>query len=195
METARYFSWDENWDEKRCQEKYNNLGREALLKSCTHKPSAEDNGYCEECSISEDDAVPMMNYIYPVYKPYNGYSDERILSVVKNTNCTLVEDNEDGELFLTLCGGGMDLSQDIALAYYLLAEGPYNMIPVDVLRSMCLQPELSIGLKEFVKVSRQGIKEIRNDIRNLQWKLKEFKESNKKARERLKERRIKGGLR
>ena len=63
-----------------------------------------------------------MNYIYPVYT--KEYSEERILRVVKETNLTLVEEEATGELFLTLCGGGMDLSQDIALAYYILAEGP-----------------------------------------------------------------------
>jgi hypothetical protein len=192
METAIQFDWSSNWSDDG-REKYRNLGREVLLDSCNHKPHASENDYCEECGISEDSAVPMMNYLYPVYNRYGGYSDARILKVVKETNCTLVEDNESGELFLTLCAGGMDLSQDIALAYYLLGDGPYNMIPVDVLRSMCLQPELSIGLKEFVTVTRQGIKEIKNDISNLQWKLKEMKQANKRARESLKAKRDKNG--
>ena len=62
------------------------------------------------------------------------------------------------------------------------------MIPVDLLRDMCLQPELSISLKDFIKVTRQGIKEIKNDIHQLQWKLKEYKEANKKARKVSKDR-------
>lgn len=193
METAIYFNWSDNYNSETGEEKYKNLGREVLVKSCKHDDKkgcnlVENSGYCEKCDISEDTAMPMMNFLYPVYKKYDGYSDEKILKMVKNTNLTLVEDNESGDLFLTLCGGGMDLSQDIALAYYILADGPYNMIPVDILRSMCLQPELSIGLKEFVKISKQGIKEIKNDITNLQYKLKDFKDANKKARTKLSER-------
>jgi len=188
MDTAIQFDWTSNVNDDGC-EKYKNIGREILLDSCKHKSSASNNGYCEKCSISEDDAMPMMNYIYPVWNRGGGYSDEKILRVVTETNCTLVEDNDSGELFLTLCGGGMDLSQDIALAYYLLGDGPYNMIPVDVLRSMCLQPGLSIGLREFVKVTKQGIREIKCEIKNLHWKLNEMKKANKEARKELAERR------
>jgi len=187
METAIQFDWLSNINESGL-EKYRNIGREILIDSCKHKSSASNNGYCEKCGISEDDANPVMNYLYPVYNKYGGYSDEKILRVVTETNCTLVEDNDSGDLFLTLTGGGMDLSQDIALAYYILGDGPYNMIPVDALRSMNLQPELSIGLKEFVKVTKQGISEIKCEIGHLQRILVEMKRVNKSAREELQRR-------
>lgn len=196
METAISFDWSENYDKNTGGVKYRNLGREVLEDNCKHTDmdsrsndkvnNISYSGSCEKCGVSEDDAIPMMNYIYPVWGKYGGYSNKKILSVVTKTNCTLVEDNDSGELFLTLCGGGMDLSQDIALAYYLLSDGPYNMIPVDVLRSMCLQPGVSIRLTEFAKVTKQGIREIKNDIGQLQRKLKEFKEANKKVRDELK---------
>jgi hypothetical protein len=44
----------------------------------------------------------------------------------------------------------------------------------------------------IVKVTRQGIKEIKCEINHLQNKLKEFKDANKIARLKLKERKMRG---
>ncbi len=54
-------------------------------------------------------------------------SEDEIASVCDRTACTVLErrdrDGEGtGEYFLALCGGGMDLSQDVALAYVLAGE-------------------------------------------------------------------------
>jgi len=75
----------------------------------------------------------------------NHYDDEKILQVVERTVCTVMENTETGEWFLTLCGGGMDLSQDIALAYHIMDK----WLPLELLQRVCTQPGLSISKEEF----------------------------------------------
>ena len=131
------YSFDVNWQEE--YENYDNVGRNALFNSCKHKNSS-DNGHCDEgkCDFSEDSAEPMMNYAYPLrHEP----SEQEILKVVKNTNCTVMRNNETEEYCLVLCGGGMDLSQDIALAY-IYAQG---WIPHSLIQEVSTQYGLSVS--------------------------------------------------
>jgi len=105
-----------DWREEFTQhpEKWTNHGRDILVDSCNHKNGARYEGWCEKCDISEDDCQPMMNYMYPLeIEP----SNEAILKVVKNTALTVLGNEDTGDFCLALCGGGMDFSQSIGLAY------------------------------------------------------------------------------
>jgi len=86
----------------------------------------------EGCPCCEDDSgnlAPMMNFIYPldyqgmVDEGYDGESRkenvERRIKIASETNCICVENQKTGEWFLTLTGGGMDLSFSIAHAYMI----------------------------------------------------------------------------
>jgi hypothetical protein len=67
-----------------------------------------------------------MNYAYLLtIEP----SEEAIYKVVSETNLTVMYNTEENAYYLALCGGGMDLSQDIALAYFYAQRWiPYSLI-------------------------------------------------------------------
>ena len=154
-----------------------NHGRQILESSCNHKNGVLDNGYCEKCDISEESAIPMMNYLYPL--ECSNFKEEDILKVVKDTNCTLLENSETGKYFLALCGGGMDLSQDIALAYVILEK----WIPQDLLTQVAKEPLLSLGSKNYKKLAREVIKQMKHNADNFKSRAKEWKESLKNLKE------------
>jgi hypothetical protein len=156
MGFAQWIDW---WKEREDYEKWRNHGRRVRRENCNHYDADEDNrdieddddkmnnieyqDYCDECGVSEDSEEPMMNYIYPL--EFDHYDDEKILQVVERTACTVMENTETGEWFLTLCGGGMDLSQDIALAYHIMDK----WLPLELLQRVCKQPGLSISKEDF----------------------------------------------
>lgn len=50
---------------------WENLGRNTIENACTHKEHGSDtnmcySGSCDECGHSEDSAIPMMNFGYPL---------------------------------------------------------------------------------------------------------------------------------
>lgn len=152
-------------------EEWNNEGRRVLLDSCKH--DVQETGYCEKCEISEDDAQPMMNYAYPVHgEP----SDEEILKVVKETCLTVME--KDGDYFLALCGGGMDLSQNIGLAYLLLN----HPIPPALALEISTQCGLNFSGTKYFKVMAGCKKSLRNAKGWYQNKIKRITEEVKKAK-------------
>ena len=80
-----------------------------------------------------------------------------MLEVIKRTNCTVIENQETGEWFLTLCGGGMDLSQDIALAYHILENG----IPYELCQSVYMQERLSICESDWEVLRKAMVKSLK----------------------------------
>lgn len=170
-------------------DKWINHGRYTLENSCNHKDtdkkSSPDNtetnirysGYCEKCGIGEDSAIPMINYLYPL--ELKNFSEDKILKVVKETNCTVLENTDSGEWFLCLCGGGMNLSQDIAYSYIILE----TWMPDDLLQSVAKQPLLSLGRKKYKILARQIIKQLKMRSEQYKQRAKEWKESLKSLRE------------
>lgn len=153
---------------------WENEGRRVLEASCNHETQNKgDNnisysGYCEECDISEDDAEPMMNYAYPLE---TSPSDEDILKVVKNTCLTIME--KDGEYFLALCGGGMDLSQQIGLAYILIE----NWIPEDLISEISKQKGLSVDGESWKLLRSKIIEQLKIYRDNKQRDLERWEET------------------
>jgi len=152
-----YVDWSEEWKNP---DKWINHGRYALEQGCKHHTKSKDNtnmeyaGYCDECGTSEDSAQPMMNYVYPL--ELTDFDEEKILRVVNETNCTVMENQDTGEWFLALCGGGMDLSQDIAYAYLILE----RWIPKDLLGSVCKQAGLNIGMKKWKELAAAMVEQL-----------------------------------
>jgi len=143
------FAINIDWSEELGSGKWTNRGRYALEQNCKHrkgKSQIEYSGYCDKCDVHEDSAEPMMNYMYPLEF---GPDEDKILEIVQKTNCTVMENEETGEFFLALCGGGMDLSQDIALAY-IIAE---KWIPTEMLGVISSQENLSQSGKEFRRIA------------------------------------------
>jgi hypothetical protein len=163
-----------DWSEelKDC-EKWENHGRSIAEENCKHKDQDNGNetnmrysGYCDKCGFGEDSCQPMMNYAYPLrYLP----DEDKILKIVKDTCLTVMENTETEEYYLALCGGGMDLSQSIALAY-LIAE---NRIPYSLCLEVCTQPCLSVGKKEYFKIMRA----VKQELKHNRWEcLRRYKE-------------------
>jgi len=108
-----------------------------------------------------DAFMPMMNYAYPLYTEP---SEEKIIKVCRETNLTVVYNNDDETYYLALTGGGMDLSQDIARAYQIIE----NWLPVSLLTNVCTQPELSVHGQDWLDMATQIKKQITIEISRLQ---------------------------
>jgi len=151
MDSVVFIDWSTEW------EKWENYGRSALESNCKHHdqegatkdcPNMQYSGWCEKCGEGEDSSMPMMNYSYPLFgEP----SEEEILKVVKRTCLTVMYNNDTDKWVLALCGGGMDLSQSIALAYILVGD----RIPNDLAQEVCLQPALSVSKADWVMVMKE----------------------------------------
>jgi len=108
------YSVNIDWlEEFKNPDKWINHGRNALENACKHTDQCGDgeetnvrySRYCEKCGVCEDSAEPMMNYAYPLhYLP----DEDKILKVVQETNLTVMENDENGDCFLVLCGGGRE---------------------------------------------------------------------------------------
>jgi hypothetical protein len=177
MEMAHFLDWHDEFS--RHPDKWLNHGRRVAQESCMHKTQDKDgdkdnretnmrySGYCEQCGFSEDDCEPMMNYGYPLrYLP----DENKILRIVKETCLTVMENQNTGEYFLVLCGGGMDLSQSIAYAYFLAGE----RIPDELAFEVCTQPCLSIGEKEYLIIMRECRKELADTRRRALQRIKQI---------------------
>ena len=168
-----YYAVDFDWNDE-LENNYSNwanLGKVELEKSCNCKnketgdlTQVEYSGYCSECQISEGDCQPMMNYGYKLYcEP----SEEKILKVVKNTCLTIMYKVDTGEYFLVLCGGGMDLSQQIGLAYLYTDE----RIPETLINEISKQKGLAVGGEEWKFLRNSIIEELKQNVENSKRKL------------------------
>lgn len=191
MQITRNIDWS-NID----YEDWTNHGRNLIEDNCKHKDQdnqtgegydSETNmryaGYCEKCSMDLTDYDPMMNYGYPLH---NLPCEENILKVVKQTCLTVMEEESTGEVYLVLCGGGMDLSQSIALAYLLAGE----RIPDELCFGVCTQPCLSVGKKEYLMVMKAVKEELKDVQTRGQRRIKEINEIVKKYKASEKEKKV-----
>jgi len=98
-----------------------------------------------------------MNYLYPLDYTYQDI-ESRALEVAKETNCVLVQNTETEEWFLTLTGGGMDLSPSIGLAYVIAQ----TWLPRDLLHELkagwCKDSLSEKNFKRLRKVIREQLK-------------------------------------
>lgn len=128
-----------------------------------------------------DDHYPMMLYCYPLFCDP---SEEKIVEVCRKTACTVVRDNENDDYYLALAGGGMDLSQDIALAY-IIAEG---FIPHSLAMNVNRQPCLSVGGKDYIRIAKEIKRQLKIEISQCKSNIKAWDDSVKQYRERERQR-------
>lgn len=173
-----YSIWMDMEEVNNNPDKWINHGRNVLIESCKHhnketgkeETIARYQGWCDKCDISEDSAIPIMNYLYPL--ECKNFDEESVLKIVKETNCSLLENQDSGEWFLSLCGGGMDLSQDIAYSFQILE----NWMPKDLLLNVCSQPLLSLGEDNYKKLALGIIKQLEMGSEKFKEKAKEWEE-------------------
>lgn len=184
MEITHLIDWHDEF--RQHPDRWHNHGRRIAEDRCTHKTQDKGNeeyretnmrysGWCEECDFSEDSCEPMMNYGYPLSELPD---DDKILHVVQKTCLTVMENQDTGESFLVLCGGGMNLSQSIAHAY-LLAD---QRIPGDLAFEVCTQPCLSVGKKDYLHVMRACKRELKDIRRRATSRIKQINDAVKGAK-------------
>lgn len=170
-------------------EYFENLGRSLLENSCNHtdedkntkKEDRETNvryaGYCSQCGVNEDTCEPMMTYVYPLRRRP---SKEQILKIIKETCLTVMLDTRTNEYYLALCAGGMDLSQDIGLAYVLAEE----RIPFSLALQISTQEGLSKDGSDFIKIMTSCKKTIQSNIVIAKERIKKIDRVLSKSRKR-----------
>jgi hypothetical protein len=136
----------------------------------------------------ESEQEPMMLYVYPLDREP---TDEQVIAVCSETACTVLErqdrhGEETGEFFLALCGGGMDLSQDIALAYVLAGE----VIPAALAAEVSTQYGLSRSGKEWRRVMRECKRSLQAAARGYRFQARRIRDALRE--ERAKRRRMTG---
>ena len=142
----------------------------------------EKKGYWSEDNpegLEGDDYVPIYNYAYPLNM--NSLEDEKILRICKETNCTVVYNEEEDSLYLALCGCGMNLSQDIALAYmiaYSFGEAEYGRIPEYMLFDVYKSGPLSVSKEQFEVICEKLIEGFQSLKRSCKQELESIKNTN-----------------
>lgn len=154
----------EKWEHVGVDTMYNHYVNSRKTKQEAKNYNVDIDDYAREQS---DSHYPMMLYAYPLYSEP---SEQEIIDVCTKTNCTVVRNNETDEYCLALSGGGMDLSQDIALAYMLCGE----RIPSALAYNVCTQPGLSVSIKNYKKIMREIKRTLTNDIWNYRRHIKDI---------------------
>jgi hypothetical protein len=125
----------------------------------------------------------MMLYVYPLDgEP----TEEQIAAVCAGTACTVLERldcerDPTGEFFLALCGGGMDLSQDVALAYVLVGE----RIPAALAEEVSTQSGLSKSGGEWRRVMRECRRSMRIAAHNYRYRIRRITDALHDERSKL----------
>ena len=179
--TTEYSISVDDWNEER----WEMTGRDLMLSKMQEKgtrQNKEAKRRAKECGCKldnviyefADEHVPMMLYAYPLtIEPY----DEAIIELCERTSCTVVKDNVTDDYFLALCGGGMDLSQDVALAY-IIAQ---RWLPASLLVNVSSQYGLSKWDKDFQQIADAIIEQSEREIGNLRNTIKEWQETKAKG--------------
>ncbi len=142
---SRYVDWWEAFkgDEWDC------LGRHVMEEK--KGEWSEDN----QEGLEGDDYMPMFNFAYPL--GLSSLDENKIVRICEETSCTVIYNDEENTLYLALCGCGMNLSQDIALAYmiaYSYAEEEYGRIPAHMLFDVYKSGALSVSKKQFKHIQK-----------------------------------------
>jgi len=170
-----------NWGSDEVYRTWNFVGAELMynnelekLSHCSHGNATEE--YCHMCECYPDDThqrnKPIMNFVYPLFSEPD---EEKIIKVCEETSCTVVYNLQDDTYYLALTGCGMNLSQDIALAY-IIAD---NCIDWDMLENVYVSGALSVSKDDYKiilnELERQLAISIDNQTRKLQEVTKQLK--------------------
>ena len=143
--------------------------------NATTPANGEEGETCkpyEGCQCCEDDSgnlAPMMNYLYPL--DYQGLVTDEIKIELAQTNCILVEEESTGDYFLTLTGGGMDLSPAIAWAYYKAQKWLPAEFIQEIKAGWCKD---SLTKEKFEELKALIVEQLANEKAKVEEKIKEW---------------------
>ena len=175
---SRYVNWSDEevyrvWDFVGAGIIYNRERKK--LSQCPHGNATQE--YCHDCNCYPEDKrqnnYPAMNYAYPLFSEPD---EEKIARVCEETSCTVVYNLQDDTYYLALTGGGMDLSQSIALAY-IIAD---NCLEWDMLESIYISGAFSVSEDEYQIILKEMERQLSISIDNHKAKLKKVREQLKK---------------
>ncbi|MDD5599745.1 MAG: hypothetical protein PHV82_17505 [Victivallaceae bacterium] len=166
-----------DWSDENIYQYWDFVGAEIVyhkenlrLQQCPH--GNHNLEHCFECNCFPDerrnDNLPSMNFAYPLeFEP----SEDIIYRVCNETNCTVVRQISSDYYFLALTGGGMNLSQDIALAY-IIAEG---CIQWEMLEDVYIGGPFSVSKEKYQLILTELRRQLKVSISNQISKLREVK--------------------
>jgi len=159
-----------DWSEPDEAGKWENCGQRVLRETLESPEHTQFKEVAKELDVLEEGGESLVPYYEETINSYSdpmmnyGYlletepKDEDVLKVVLNTNCSVMYNSETEEHFIVLCGGGMDLSQDIAISYVWLEK----WIPEDLITQVCKQRGLSIGGGRFDELKKAILEQAEN---------------------------------
>ncbi|MGD9158240.1 MAG: hypothetical protein PVG39_07540 [Desulfobacteraceae bacterium] len=131
--------------------------------------------------IELDDYMPIYNYAYPLH--LSALEEDKIIRICQETNCTVVKNTEDDKLYLALCGCGMDMSQDIALAYMIAnayGDKKYGRIPDHMLFEVYKSGALSVSFEKFKYIRKALIEGFESLKRSCEIEIERLKKTTSK---------------
>jgi hypothetical protein len=175
---SRYVNWSDEevyrvWDFIGAGVIYNRERKK--LSQCPHGNATQE--YCHDCEIYPEDKrqdnFPAMNYAYPLFSEPD---EEKIARVCEETSCTVVYNLQDDSYYLALTGGGMDLSQSIAMAY-IICDG---CIAWDMIGDIDISGAFSVSEEDYQIIMKEMERQLEISIDNHKAKLKKVREQLKK---------------
>ena len=170
-----------DWSSETANRNWDFIGAEIMynkeLEKLSHCPHGnKEKEYCHECESYPDDIYqsnkPMMNFAYPLFSEPD---EEKIIKVCEETGCTVVYNSQDDNYYLALTGCGMNLSQDIALAY-IIADG---CIEWSMLENVSVSGAFSVSKEDYQIILSELERQLTISIENQTRKLKEVTEQLK----------------
>lgn len=163
---SRYVDWCEAFKGN----KWDCLGRHIMEEN--KGEWSEDNPE----GLEGDGYMPMFNFAYPL--GLSNLDENKIIRICEETNCTVIYNDEENTLYLALCGCGMNLSQDIALAYmiaYSYGEEEYGRIPEHMLFDVYKSAPLSVSKEQFKHIQKALVEGFESMKRSCEYELERLK--------------------
>ncbi len=121
----------------------------------------QESARCHECE--EGFVYPMMNYAYPVNCDFT----EENRRIALDCGLFLFEMPDSGDVYMSLMGGGMDLSPNILLAYLRLK----GCIPLDWAMEFRQDYRANITEEQHQEIAAACRETVRNQLYHIQNKL------------------------
>jgi hypothetical protein len=109
--------------------------------------------------------------VYPAYPLFSESDEEKIIKICEETDCTVDYNLQDD-----MTGGGINLSQDIALAY-IIADG---CIERDMIENICTFGTFRVPKNDYRIILNELERQLAININNQTQKLSKVREQLKK---------------
>lgn len=146
--------------------------------SCPFCHGEDEQEECEDC-YGTGFVEPIWNTVWEIgfLGGRDVISEETVKEVIRETNCLVLFNHEEGKWYLTLSGCGMDLTPELCYAWLLLG---FEWLPLEWAESLHVDYAANLSRGKFDRVLEEARKTLRTasaKCEYLQLKL-ERKEAN-----------------